>query len=266
MLLSSLLTRRLCNCRLAQITRSGFLLSSSDMLPPDEDLLVLPYKDTAFPYLAYNWTLFSIFYCYHRDNGWLKESVNGGSETCRNRQQITCRLSYRTQYGKPSAEWWHRSKRRTRFCNKRMSPNSLATLTRLQVWRLDIFFLSIGFLGYMFKYIDQTNIVCLDMRNNWKIGNSLSTHRITHMYRVWKRTYPFTATSWTTLPHSSSTRIFRCWQTLGYWVLQHRLYDHVVSILHHHISLRAFDMVTSVRGKHSSTPMKFVSRSSLTIS
>lgn len=30
-----------------------------------------------------------------------------------------------------------------------------------QVWRLDIFFLTIGFLGYAFKYLDQTNIVCL---------------------------------------------------------------------------------------------------------
>ncbi|KAF2119050.1 major facilitator superfamily transporter [Lophiotrema nucula] len=29
---------------------------------------------------------------------------------------------------------------------------------RAFVWRLDLFFLSIGFLGYMFKYIDQTNI------------------------------------------------------------------------------------------------------------
>ena len=28
-----------------------------------------------------------------------------------------------------------------------------------KVWRLDVFFLTIGFLGYMFKYIDQTNIV-----------------------------------------------------------------------------------------------------------
>lgn len=27
------------------------------------------------------------------------------------------------------------------------------------VWRLDLFFLSIGFLGYAFKYLDQTNIV-----------------------------------------------------------------------------------------------------------
>jgi hypothetical protein len=26
------------------------------------------------------------------------------------------------------------------------------------VWRLDLWFLTIGFLGYMFKYIDQTNI------------------------------------------------------------------------------------------------------------
>ncbi|KAF6804408.1 major facilitator superfamily transporter [Colletotrichum sojae] len=29
---------------------------------------------------------------------------------------------------------------------------------RAFVWRLDLFFLTIGFLGYMFKYIDQTNI------------------------------------------------------------------------------------------------------------
>ncbi|OBR02370.1 Major facilitator superfamily transporter [Colletotrichum higginsianum IMI 349063] len=29
---------------------------------------------------------------------------------------------------------------------------------RAFLWRLDLFFLSIGFLGYMFKYIDQTNI------------------------------------------------------------------------------------------------------------
>ncbi|KKY36927.1 putative major facilitator superfamily transporter [Diaporthe ampelina] len=29
---------------------------------------------------------------------------------------------------------------------------------RAFVWRLDVFFLTIGFLGYMFKYIDQTNI------------------------------------------------------------------------------------------------------------
>ncbi|CAI7606782.1 unnamed protein product [Penicillium bialowiezense] len=30
---------------------------------------------------------------------------------------------------------------------------------RALVWRLDIFFLTIGFLGYAFKYLDQTNIV-----------------------------------------------------------------------------------------------------------
>ncbi|KAJ0287881.1 hypothetical protein CBS470a_005146 [Colletotrichum nupharicola] len=30
---------------------------------------------------------------------------------------------------------------------------------RAFLWRLDLFFLTIGFLGYMFKYIDQTNIV-----------------------------------------------------------------------------------------------------------
>ena len=30
---------------------------------------------------------------------------------------------------------------------------------RAFVWRLDLGFLVIGFLGYMFKYIDQTNIV-----------------------------------------------------------------------------------------------------------
>lgn len=28
------------------------------------------------------------------------------------------------------------------------------------MWRLDCFFLVIGFLGYAFKYLDQTNIVC----------------------------------------------------------------------------------------------------------
>lgn len=32
---------------------------------------------------------------------------------------------------------------------------------RAFVWRLDLGFLVIGFLGYMFKYIDQTNIVRL---------------------------------------------------------------------------------------------------------
>ncbi|OQD86774.1 hypothetical protein PENANT_c007G00131 [Penicillium antarcticum] len=30
---------------------------------------------------------------------------------------------------------------------------------RALVWRLDLFFLTIGFLGYVFKYLDQTNIV-----------------------------------------------------------------------------------------------------------
>jgi len=30
---------------------------------------------------------------------------------------------------------------------------------RSLVWRLDLFFLTIGFLGYAFKYLDQTNIV-----------------------------------------------------------------------------------------------------------
>ncbi|OKP14809.1 hypothetical protein PENSUB_5873 [Penicillium subrubescens] len=29
---------------------------------------------------------------------------------------------------------------------------------RALVWRLDLFFLTIGFLGYAFKYLDQTNI------------------------------------------------------------------------------------------------------------
>lgn len=37
--------------------------------------------------------------------------------------------------------------------------NDKLSLTIVKVWRLDIFFLTIGFLGYMFKYIDQTNIV-----------------------------------------------------------------------------------------------------------
>lgn len=32
---------------------------------------------------------------------------------------------------------------------------------RAFVWRLDLCFLTVGFLGYMFKYIDQTNIVSL---------------------------------------------------------------------------------------------------------
>lgn len=32
---------------------------------------------------------------------------------------------------------------------------------RSLVWRLDLFFLTIGFLGYAFKYLDQTNIVSL---------------------------------------------------------------------------------------------------------
>ena len=32
-------------------------------------------------------------------------------------------------------------------------------LTDWKVWKLDLWFLTIGFLGYMFKYIDQTNIV-----------------------------------------------------------------------------------------------------------
>ena len=31
--------------------------------------------------------------------------------------------------------------------------------THFKVWRLDLFFLTIGFLGYAFKYLDQTNIV-----------------------------------------------------------------------------------------------------------
>lgn len=40
---------------------------------------------------------------------------------------------------------------------------------RSLVWRLDFFFLSIGFLGYAFKYLDQTNIVSLvlGLRNAW---------------------------------------------------------------------------------------------------
>lgn len=29
---------------------------------------------------------------------------------------------------------------------------------RAFVWRLDVFFLTIGFLGYMFKYLDQVNV------------------------------------------------------------------------------------------------------------
>jgi MFS transporter, ACS family, pantothenate transporter len=29
---------------------------------------------------------------------------------------------------------------------------------RAVVWRLDVFFLTIGFLGYAFKFLDQTNI------------------------------------------------------------------------------------------------------------
>jgi hypothetical protein len=32
---------------------------------------------------------------------------------------------------------------------------------RAFVWRLDLCFLTVGFLGYMFKYIDQTNIVSI---------------------------------------------------------------------------------------------------------
>ena len=31
-------------------------------------------------------------------------------------------------------------------------------LINVKLWRLDLGFLLIGFLGYMFKYIDQTNI------------------------------------------------------------------------------------------------------------
>lgn len=34
----------------------------------------------------------------------------------------------------------------------------------IQVWRLDLIFLTMGFLGYMFKYIDQTNIVRTNSR------------------------------------------------------------------------------------------------------
>jgi len=30
---------------------------------------------------------------------------------------------------------------------------------RALVWRLDLIFLFVGFLGYIFKYLDQTNIV-----------------------------------------------------------------------------------------------------------
>lgn len=33
---------------------------------------------------------------------------------------------------------------------------------RAFVWRLDCFFLVVGFLGYTFKYLDQTNIVSED--------------------------------------------------------------------------------------------------------
>lgn len=32
---------------------------------------------------------------------------------------------------------------------------------RALVWRLDLIFLLVGFLGYIFKYLDQTNIVSL---------------------------------------------------------------------------------------------------------
>lgn len=32
-------------------------------------------------------------------------------------------------------------------------------LTHAQVWRLDLVFISIGWLSYVFKYLDQTNIV-----------------------------------------------------------------------------------------------------------
>ncbi|KAJ6014818.1 hypothetical protein N7540_009409 [Penicillium herquei] len=39
---------------------------------------------------------------------------------------------------------------------------------RALVWRLDIFFLTVAFLGYAFKYLDQTNIVLNPPHLSWK--------------------------------------------------------------------------------------------------
>ena len=45
------------------------------------------------------------------------------------------------------------------FVNDIRTELNMKWLTICQVWRLDAWFISVGFLGYTFKYLDQTNIV-----------------------------------------------------------------------------------------------------------
>lgn len=103
-----------------------------------------------------------------------------------------------------------------------------------QVWRLDIFFLTIGFLGYAFKYLDQTNIVCLFAAP----GNILFWRpiRATPMFPEWKPIWNFMEMSWITLPLSSSkSSVLLLWSTLidnnsiGYMIM---LYPSCIIISH----------------------------------
>jgi ACS family pantothenate transporter-like MFS transporter len=52
---------------------------------------------------------------------------------------------------------------------------------RAFLWRLDLGFLTVGFLGYMFKYIDQTNIVRPSPSHSWHIFGLMASTRATRM-------------------------------------------------------------------------------------
>lgn len=106
---------------------------------------------------------------------------------------------------------------------------------RAFVWRLDIGFLTIGFLGYMFKYVDQTNIVSAHALTILS-ESELTTCSQMPMFLVWKKISRSMEMSSTTLPPFSSTFLpsLRCVAILisasiGYMIM---LYPSCIIISH----------------------------------
>lgn len=105
------------------------------------------------------------------------------------------------------------------------------------VWRLDLIFLFVGFLGYVFKYLDQTNIVSLpvycliiaDMQSNAYVSGMKEDLNL----------YGNELNLFTTF--------FKYVPPTKRLLSQYRLCDHALSIVYNRLTYRTRTMVTHLR-------------------
>lgn len=116
------------------------------------------------------------------------------------------------------------------------------------VWRLDLWFLTIGFLGYMFKYIDQTNInnaYVSGMKEDLNLHGNELNYFTTYFNVCLALGYLVLAVDKLLHELNTNSYVLPCTYTDDLDATD-RIYGHAISIMHSNLSFRAEYLAASL--------------------